>query len=192
MMGVYGLNGGLSKHHAVTSSRAEDEATPNRISVLYSSPFSVSPLANSSVLKKSCVLNPPLIKKSPSSHIAVALIIFAIIVPLAWTEYTLVPLMSWVIPGVSCRPCVPLNPRSPCMPCAPISPCGPADLLAQEGLVGLVFLFCDYLISFLSSSLSNLLNLQNSTEPTKKPSKGPVLHSYLFISVGYCLYISST
>ena len=40
-----------------------------------------------------------------------------------------------------------------------------------------------YLISFLSLS-SNLLNLQNSTELTKKPSNGPVLHSYfLFIYV---------
>ena len=186
MMEVYGLNGGLSKHHAVTSSRAEDEATPNRISVLYSSPFSVSPLANSSVLKRSCVLNPPLIKKSPSSHIAVALIIFAIIVPLAWTIYTFVPLMSWVIPGVPCRPYVPLNPRSPCMPCAPVSPCGPCGPCGPCIPVLLLSL-----ISFLSSSLSNLLNLQNSTEPTKKPSKGPVLHSYLFISVGYWLYISS-
>ena len=36
-------------------------------------------------------------------------------------------------------------------------------------------------LSFLSS---NLTCLQNSTEDTKKPSGGPVLHSYLFTSVG--------
>jgi hypothetical protein len=42
-------------------------------------------------------------------------------------------------------------------------------------------------ISFLSLSLSNLLNLQNSTELTKNPSNGPVLHSYFLSSVGYWL-----
>jgi hypothetical protein len=45
------------------------------------------------------------------------------------------------------------------------------------------------LVSFLSISFlsSNLLNLQNSTEDTKKPSNGPVLHSYFLSSVGYWL-----
>jgi hypothetical protein len=33
--------------------------------------------------------------------------------------------------------------------------------------------------------LSNLIWLQNSTEPTKKPSNGPILHSYFLSSVGY-------
>jgi hypothetical protein len=40
------------------------------------------------------------------------------------------------------------------------------------------------LLSFLSS---NLTSLQNSTELTKNPSSGPVLHSYLLSSVGYLL-----
>jgi hypothetical protein len=42
-------------------------------------------------------------------------------------------------------------------------------------------------LSLLLSSLSNLTCLQNSTEPTKNPSNGPVLHSYFLSSVGYWL-----
>jgi hypothetical protein len=60
-------------------------------------------------------------------------------------------------------PWVPFNPRGPG---GPGGPCVPVLLL-----------------SFLSSNL----NLQNSTEPTKKPSNGPVLHSYFLSSVGYWL-----
>jgi hypothetical protein len=45
------------------------------------------------------------------------------------------------------------------------------------------------LLSFLSLSFlsSNFTCLQNSTELTKKPSNGPVLHWYLLSSVGYWL-----
>jgi hypothetical protein len=39
----------------------------------------------------------------------------------------------------------------------------------------------------LSSFLSSNLILQNSTELTKNPSNGPVLHSYFLSSVGYLL-----
>src|SRR5918993_4515845 len=68
---------------------------------------------------------------------------------------------------------VPLAPGGPCGPCGPGGPCGPVLLSSLS-------------LSFLSS-LSNLIFLQNSTEDTKKPSKGPVLHSYFLSSVGYWL-----
>jgi hypothetical protein len=42
------------------------------------------------------------------------------------------------------------------------------------------------LLSFLSS-MSNFTCLQNSTQLTKKPSNGPVLHSYFLSSVWYVL-----
>jgi hypothetical protein len=64
-------------------------------------------------------------------------------------------------------PVAPVEPGGPCIPCGPGGPCVPVILL-----------------SFLSSlSLSNFTCLQNSTELTKKPSNGPVLHSYLFTLV---------
>ena len=53
-----------------------------------------------------------------------------------------------------------------------------AVLLDQLGPGGPCVIVLLSLISFLSSLSSNLFNLQNSTELTKKPSKGPVLHSY--------------
>jgi hypothetical protein len=71
-----------------------------------------------------------------------------------------------VAPG---GPCGPVAPGGPCGPVAPGGPCGP------DGPCVPVLLS---LTSFLSSLLSNLPCLQNSTELTKKPSKGPVLHSY--------------
>ena len=71
-----------------------------------------------------------------------------------WTKYTFVA-FSWVRPD---GPCWPVRPGTPCGPGGPGGPCVPV------------------LLSFRSSSLLNLLNLQNSTEPTKKPSNGPVLH----------------
>jgi hypothetical protein len=58
-------------------------------------------------------------------------------------------------------------PAGPGGPCGPGRPCVPVLLS---------------LISFLSS-LPNLLCLQNSTEPTKNPSNGPVLHSYFLSSL---------
>ena len=117
-------------------------------------------------------------------------------------------------------PVAPVNPRSPCGPAGPVapvrplSPCGPGAPPAGPGgpcdpagpwtpLVPLVPLIPGgpwgpcwpggpwvpvLLLSFLS--LSNLTCLQNSTELTKNPSSGPVLHSYLFTSVGYVLYLS--
>ena len=65
--------------------------------------------------------------------------------------------------------CVPLTPL---VPLIPGGPCGPGTVLfAPAGPVWL-----SLLLSFLSLSLSNLTCLQNSTELTKKPSNGSVLH----------------
>jgi hypothetical protein len=71
------------------------------------------------------------------------------------------------VPGRPCGPVAPVVPLAPDGPCGPGGPCGPT--LPSR---------------FLSS---NLTCLQNSTELTKKPSKGPVLHSYFLSSVGYWL-----
>src|SRR5687767_12592493 len=85
------------------------------------------------------------------------------------------PLVPFV-PGGPCAPLVPLAPGGPCAPLAPGGPCAP---LAPGGPCGpcgpCVPVVLSLLWSFLSS---NLTCLQNSTELTKKPSNGPVLHSY--------------
>ena len=60
---------------------------------------------------------------------------------------------------------VPLTPGGPC---GPGGPCAPVLLSLS--------------LSFLSSNLLSCFASQNSTELTKKPSKGPVLHSY-FLSL---------
>ena len=70
-------------------------------------------------------------------------------------------------------PCVPLTPGGPCVPLTwwtlwPGGPCAPVLLSLS--------------LSFLSSNLLSCFASQNSTELTKKPSKGPVLHSY-FLSL---------
>ena len=44
------------------------------------------------------------------------------------------------------------------------------------------------IISNFSIIIEFNMNLQNSTELTKNPSNGPVLHSYFLSSVGYWLY----
>ena len=81
-------------------------------------------------------------------------------------------------------PIAPVNPLSPWEPGAPGGPCGPVWPPAGPGgpcgpCVPVI------LLSFLSSLLSsNLICLQNSTELTKNPSNGPVLHWYLLSSVG--------
>jgi hypothetical protein len=58
------------------------------------------------------------------------------------------------------------------VPCGPAGPGGP---------------WVSVLLSLLSFLSSNLTCLQNSTELTKNPSNGPVLHSYYLSSVGYWL-----
>jgi hypothetical protein len=74
--------------------------------------------------------------------------------------------MSWVILSGPGRPLVQLTPSNQsapggrCIPCEPGGPCLP----------------------------SPIFNLQNSTKLTKKPSNGPVLHSYFLSSVGDLLY----
>src|SRR5918994_1711983 len=68
-------------------------------------------------------------------------------------------------------PWVPLNPGGPWVPLNPAGPCGPG------GPCGPVLLS----LSFLSSNFLCFAS-QNSTELTKKPSNGPVLHSY-FLSL---------
>ena len=60
---------------------------------------------------------------------------------------------------------VPLTPGGPC---GPGEPCAPVLLSLS--------------LSFLSSNLLSCFASPNSTELTKKPSKGPVLHSY-FLSL---------
>ena len=97
--------------------------------------------------------------------------------------------LEFVYKFVSFNVVIPFCPVAPVAPVAPVEPgtepCGPMDLqLHLLVLVDPEFLF--YYLSFLSS-LSNLIDLQNSTEPTKKPSNGPVLHSYFLSSVGYWL-----
>ena len=72
------------------------------------------------------------------------------------------------IPGGPCGPVAPGAPAGPGRPCGPAGPGGPCVPVLLS------------LTSFLSLS-SNLTCLQNSTEETKKPSNGPVLHSYCFL-----------
>ena len=67
-------------------------------------------------------------------------------------------------------PCGPSGPETPCGPCGPETPCGPCGPAGPCGPC-LPVLLLSLLLSFLSSSN---LNLQYSTEPTKKPSNGPV------------------
>ena len=96
--------------------------------------------------------------------------------------------MSWVIPGGPCAPSVPLNPLGPCVPFGPIwpwTPWGPVAPVAPVAPVGPGGPCGPILISLLLSL--NLTCLQNSTELTKKPSNGPVWHSYFLSSVGYAL-----
>ena len=98
------------------------------------------------------------------------------------TSYKFVA-FSWVIPDDPYGPTKPGIPWIPCGPAGPIGPCGPCGPWVPVWLS---------LLSFLSSFLSsNLLNLQNSTEDTKKPSKGPVLHSYFlsWLDIGYKSYL---
>lgn len=94
------------------------------------------------------------------------------------SRYKFVPFRK-VIPEGPTVPLSPVAPGGPCGPCAPVAPLVP---LTPGGPCGptLVSLW-----SFLLSS--NLICLQNSTELTKNPSKGPVLHSYFLSSVGYWL-----
>ena len=80
----------------------------------------------------------------------------------------------------------PEDPGGPCVPLNPLGPCGPGPVLsAPAGPGGPAGALWAYFIIFLLSSLN--LNLQNSTELTKNPSNGPVLHSYFLSSVGYVL-----
>src|SRR5215208_6876441 len=74
-----------------------------------------------------------------------------------------------VLPGGPCGPTGPCVPLAPGGPCGPIGPCGPV-LLSLTSFLSLCFLS------------SNFFASQNSTELTKKPSNGPVLHSY-FLSL---------
>ena len=65
-------------------------------------------------------------------------------------------------------------------------PQGPPGFNGTQGPPGPsvpVWLSIIFFLSFFS--LSNLRCLQNSTEETKNPSNGPVLHSYFLSSVGY-------
>ena len=84
--------------------------------------------------------------------------------------------MTFVIPGgpwspvEAGRPCGPVAPVEPVAPGGPWIPCGPCG---PGGPCVPVLLLSLSLLSFLSS---NLTCLQNSTEDTKKPSNGPVLH----------------
>ena len=75
------------------------------------------------------------------------------------------------VPGIPWVPLAPAGPAGPTGPCGPGGPCVPV------------------LLSSLSLSLSFLscFTSQNSTELTKKPSKGPVLHSYFLSLVLYSL-----
>ena len=118
-------------------------------------------------------LYPPFYTTSPGSHKAgtKATVPPGTTGPLEfWTKYTFVA-FSWVIPD---GPCGPTKPGIPWIPCGPIGPCVPVRLLLT------------LLWSFFSS---NLISLQNSTELTKKPSKGPFWHSYLFMLVGYAFLL---
>ena len=76
-------------------------------------------------------------------------------------ESMFVPLTSFV----PFTPLIPFAPDAPGWPFAPARPCSPG-------------VPCLFLQLSLSSFLSSNLNLQNSTELTKNPSNGPVLHSY--------------
>jgi hypothetical protein len=67
-----------------------------------------------------------------------------------------------------------LTPGGPCVPLTPGGPCGPGGPCAPVLL--------SLSLSFLSSNLLSCFASPNSTELTKKPSKGPVLHSY-FLSL---------
>src|SRR5687768_1233268 len=80
-------------------------------------------------------------------------------------------------PWVPLTPGGPWVPLTPGGPCGPIGPCGPAG---PGGPCGPVLLSLS-LLSFLSSNFLCFAS-QNSTELTKKPSNGPVLHSY-FLSL---------
>jgi len=112
---------------------------------------------------------------SPGSQktVVVPPVLLGISVTLENTWYTLLE-FNCVIPAGPGIPCNPWIPCGPAGPAGPAGPCVPVLLSLSR-------------ISFLSLSLSYLLNLQNSTELTKNPSNGPVLHSYFLSSVGYWL-----
>jgi len=105
-----------------------------------------------------------------------------LIVKVELTRYAVV-LFIKVIPDGPAIPWGPWVPLVPGIPCGPAGPVGPIAPCGPGGPWALV-----WLLSLLRSLLSsNLTCLQNSTELTKKPSKGPVLHSYFLSSVGYWL-----
>src|SRR5215204_7656639 len=84
------------------------------------------------------------------------------------------------VPLAPGRPCVPLAPAGPAGPCGPCGPAGPIGPCGPGGPCGPVLLS-------LSLSLNLCFASQNSTELTKKPSNGPVLHSYFLSLVLYSL-----
>ena len=90
-----------------------------------------------------------------------------------------------LIPAGPCRPWIPCGPAGPCVPFVPLNPRGPCSPLVPLVPGGPGGPYGPILVTFLLSS--NLTGLQNSTELTKKPSNGPVLHSYFLSSVRYWL-----
>ena len=130
------------------------------------------------------MVHPPFMAKSPESQNALDIlkVVELLEVWFPFTRYALV-VFIWVIPDGPCAPLIPLLPGWPCIPwipwgpVAPVAPGGPGGPWVPVWLLSL-------LLSFLSS---NLTCLQNSTELTKNPSNGPVLHSYFLSSVGIWL-----
>jgi hypothetical protein len=92
---------------------------------------------------------------------------------------------SRVIPEAPAGPIGPCIPWIPCGPVAPVAPVGPIAPCGPAGPAG------PTLVSLWSFLSSNLICLQNSTELTKKPSNGPVLHSYFYrrLDIGYKNYL---
>ena len=103
-------------------------------------------------------------------------------VPIGHTSMPIGPVPAG--PAGPARPVLPLFPGGPCVPVSPGGPGGPCGPAGPGGPCVPVILLSFLSLSFLSS---NLMCLQNSTELTKNPSKGPVLHSYFLSSVGYWL-----